>query len=186
MRFWSRSRPSRGKNVSSRGRGLILFKAVQGALRAEKVLKKNGCNFKLVAPPPALRKGCDLAIEVATVEQIGIERVLRENEIETLGEIIPLDVESQKPLDIIKVTKFDNWVMVRAGNMKITFDKGSGTILNISGGGCPDVPYLHLELIDKELTKAPRPRDLGYTLCALMLDRAYEESLSIFKREKCY
>lgn len=186
MGFWSRSRPSPEKSASSRGRGLILFKAVQEALKAEKVLKKSGYNFKLVAPPPALRKGCDLAIEVATVERMGIERVLRESEIETLGDIIPLNAESQKPLDIIKVTQFDNWVMVRAGNMKITFDKQSGVILNISGGGCPDVPYLHLELIDRELTKAPRPRDLGYTLCALMLDRAYEESLSIFRRERCY
>ncbi|MEI3479685.1 MAG: hypothetical protein V8Q84_12080 [Bilophila sp.] len=33
-------------------------------------------------------------------------------------------------------------VMVRAANMKITVERASGTIVNVSGGGCPDVPYL--------------------------------------------
>jgi hypothetical protein len=69
--------------------------------------------------------------------------------------------------------------MVKPANMKLTFEKASGKIVNTSGGGCPDIPYMHAELLDRTLEEAPRPADLGYTLCALMLDRALEESLSL-------
>ena len=82
--------------------------------------------------------------------------------------------------DIVKVTDFGNWIMVKSGNMKISFEKESGLIVNISGGGCPDIPYLTAEMVDKPLVLAPHPNDLGYTLCATMLQRAYEEALTIF------
>ena len=74
--------------------------------------------------------------------------------------------------------------MVKAANMKLTFDKESGVIVNTSGGGCPDIPYLHTELLNKPLTEAPRPGNLGFTLCALMLDRAFEESIKLWKGSK--
>jgi hypothetical protein len=64
--------------------------------------------------------------------------------------------------------------------MKITYEKASGVIVNVSGGGCPDIPYLHAELIDKRLDEAPRPKDLGFTLCALNLDRAFDECLTLY------
>jgi hypothetical protein len=67
--------------------------------------------------------------------------------------------------------------MVRAANMKITIRKKDMKIVNISGGGCPDVPYLAHEMIGKTLAEAPRPRDLGHTLCGYALDLAYEELL---------
>jgi hypothetical protein len=35
-------------------------------------------------------------------------------------------------------------------------------------------------MLDKILTQAPKPKDLGYTLCAIMLDRALEEALTIW------
>jgi len=84
-------------------------------------------------------------------------------------------------LQVVKVTDFGDAVMVKAGNMKLTFDKASGVVLNISGGGCPDIPYLHAEMLGLPLERAPRPKALGRTLCALMLDRAYEQSLEIRK-----
>jgi len=31
-------------------------------------------------------------------------------------------------------------------------------------------------MVDKTLENAPQPRELGYTLCAMMLQRAYEEA----------
>ncbi|MDZ7761787.1 MAG: hypothetical protein U5L00_16225 [Desulfovermiculus sp.] len=58
--------------------------------------------------------------------------------------------------------------MVRAANMKLTVDKETGVIVNISGGGCPDVPYLAREMIGKSLQKAPKPQDIGHTPCAGM------------------
>jgi hypothetical protein len=174
MAFFRRKKPS------FEGGGLVLFEDVQDAMTAEKMLRKAGYTLKLVAPPPELRKGCDLALEVNLVEQPGIERALQENDARYVS-LVPLRVGTSQLLEIVKTTDFGDQLMVKAGNMKLSFDKKSGIIVNVSGGGCPDIPYLHFELIDKKLTEAPRPRDIGFTLCALMLDRALEECLILWQ-----
>lgn len=161
------------------GGGLVLFDEVQQAMLAEKVLKSAGYIVKLVAPPPELRKGCDLAVEINLVEQPGIKRVLDEKDIVYMS-IDPVRAKTASLLDIVKLTDFGDWIMVKAGNMKITCEKSSGTIVNVSGGGCPDIPYLHAELVDKKLDEAKRPKDLGFTLCSLNLDRAFDECLSLY------
>ncbi len=81
--------------------------------------------------------------------------------------------------DIVTSVDFGQWLMVRAGNMKIVVDKATRVIVNTSGGGCPDIPYLNLRLVGLTLDEAPRPKDLGYTLCGLMLDRAYVEARAL-------
>ena len=78
-------------------------------------------------------------------------------------------------MDLYQVKDFGDWLMVRAANMKITVDKATRTVVNVSGGGCPDVPYLAARLIGLTLDEAPRPRDLGHTLCAYALELAHEE-----------
>ena len=168
----------RKQKITFDGGGLVLFLDVQHAMTAEKVLKDAGYVVKLVAPPPTLRKGCDLALEINLVEQPGIERVLNQRDVAYVN-ITPLKTGASELLEIVKTTDFGNWVMVKAGNMKLTFDKESGIIVNTSGGGCPDIPHLHAELIDKPLAEVPRPRDIGFTLCARMLDRALEECLDL-------
>ena len=162
------------------GGGLVLFTDVQDALKAEKVLKGAGHAVKLIAPPPELRKGCDLAVEINLVEQPGIERVFDENDVFYV-EIVPLGEGRSELLDIVKVTDFGDWLMVTAGNMKLTFDKETGVIVNTSGGGCPDIPLMHAELVGRKLTEAPKPKEIGFTLCSLMLHRALEESLLIWQ-----
>ena len=168
------------KKVVFEGGGLILFGAVQDAMQAERVLKKAGYAVRLVAPPPELRKGCDLAVEINLVEKLGIERLLGQSDV-TYVEVTPLKIDTSEILEVVKVIDFSDWVMVKAANMKLTYEKESGVIVNTSGGGCPDIPHLHVELVDKPVSEAPRPRDMGYTLCALMLDRALEESLALQK-----
>ncbi len=163
------------------GSGLVLFDTVQPAMQAEKILKKADYYVRLVAPPPELRRGCDLAVEINLVEQPGIERLLRQQDVDYI-EIRPLKDSDAEILEIVRTTDFGDWVMVKAANMKLTFEKKRGKIVNTSGGGCPDIPYMHAEVLDKPLSEAPRPRDLGYTLCSLMLDRALEESLSLYER----
>ena len=160
------------------GGGLVLFADVEHAILTEKMFKSTGYAVRLVAPPPELRKGCDLAIEINLVEQPGIERLLKDKGMAYVS-VDPIRISTAPLLDVVKVTDFGDWVMVKAGNMKLTFDKGSGIVVNMSGGGCPDIPYLYTELIGKQLAEAPRPRDIGFTLCALMLERALEECLAI-------
>lgn len=170
----------RKQKTAFEGGGLILFQSVQDAIRAEKVLKATGYVVRLVAPPPEMRKGCDLAVEINLVEQPGIERLLSQKDV-AYTSIGPLRVGTSELLQIVKVTDFGDWIMARAGNMKLTFDKKTGVIVNTSGGGCPDIPYLHVELIGKKLAEAPRPRDIGSTLCALMLDCALEECITLWQ-----
>jgi hypothetical protein len=169
------------RKVSFEGGGLVLFEDVQDAMAAEKVLRKADHTVRLVAPPPELRAGCDLALEVSLVEQPGIERVLNEKGA-AYTSLVPLKGGISPLLEIVKTTDFGDEIMVKAGNMKLSFDKESGVIVNVSGGGCPDIPYLHSELVGRTLSEAPRPRDIGFTLCALMLDRALEECLVLWQR----
>ncbi len=161
------------------GGGLVLFMEVHDAMAAEKVLKTADYAVRLVAPPPELRRGCDLAVEINLVEQPGIERALGEEDVPFVN-ISPTKPGAPGLLEIVKVTDFGEWTMVKAANMKLSFENKSGIIVNTSGGGCPDIPYLHAEMIGKRLDEAPRPRDLGFTLCALMLDRALEECLALW------
>jgi hypothetical protein len=173
----------KSKKAAFEGSGLALFDSVQDAMHGERVLKKAGYQVKLVAPPPELRKGCDLALEINLVEQPGIKRLFDQNGVPYL-EIKPLKAGMTGVLEIVKVTDFGDWLMVKAANMKLTFEKKTGIIVNTSGGGCPDIPLMHASLLDKKVDEAPRPRDTGYTLCSLMLDRALEESIPLFKGEK--
>jgi len=169
------------KQPAFKGSGLVIFADVQEALKAEKVLREGDYGVKLVAPPPALRKGCDLAIEMNLVEQFGIERLFREKDVAYI-DIVPVDAASSVLLDVVKATDYGQWVMVKAANMKVVYDKATGVIVNTSGGGCPDIPYLHAQLVDKRLSEAPSPKEIGYTLCALMLHRALEECLLLWHR----
>jgi len=76
---------------------------------------------------------------------------------------------------ILQTPDFGKYLMVRAANMKLTIDKNSQIIVNISGGGCPDVPYLAKEMVGKHLYEAPDPEDMGHTLCGYALKLAYGE-----------
>ena len=159
----------------------MLFQEVQQAISAEKVLKAAGYQGKLIAPPPELRKGCDLAVEINLVEQPGILRLFEQKDVAYIS-IDPLRIDTSELLQIVSTTDYGDWLMVKAGNMKLTFDKKTAVIVNVSGGGCPDIPYMHIELIDKTLEEVPRPKDIGFTLCSLMLDRALEEARLLWKR----
>jgi hypothetical protein len=154
--------------------GLFLFEAVNDAIAAERALKTAGYDVHLVAPPPHLRAGCDLSVAVTRVEHVGAERALAEAGVHVREWVNDTD-GTASICDLVTSVDFGEWLMVRAGNMKIVVEKASGVIVNTSGGGCPDIPYLNLELVGKRVDEVPRPKDLGYTLCGLMLDRAYVE-----------
>jgi len=61
--------------VKAESGGLLLFEKVEDAVRAEEILSEADYTVRLVAPPPTFRMGCDLAIEINLVEQIGIGRL---------------------------------------------------------------------------------------------------------------
>jgi len=88
---------------------------------------------------------------------------------------VPVTSPLLNPVDIFQTKDFGEYLMVRAANMKLTIDKKTRMIVNISGGGCPDVPYLACQMIGKSLSESPEPRNIGHTLCGYALQLAYEE-----------
>jgi hypothetical protein len=164
------------ESANNQARGLLIYNSVNDVIQAESVLKKSGYEYiKVVAPPPQYRTGCDLSIEFPIIEQIGIVRVLENIHLAPVDLVHVVD-ESMRPTEICRMKDFGEYIMVRAANMKITFNKNTHTIVNISGGGCSDVPYLASEMIGKTLADAPSPRDIGYTLCAYTLAIAFDEA----------
>ena len=50
-------------------KGILLYATVQEVILADKMLESRGFRVRLVAPPPELRVGCDLAVEFDLIEQ---------------------------------------------------------------------------------------------------------------------
>ncbi len=157
-------------------RGLLLYESVNDVIQAESVLKNNGFDdIRVVAPPPEYRKGCDLSIEFPIIEHISVLRSLEQQDCVPMDLIITGD-ENMLPTEICTVKEFNRHIMVRAANMKITFEKDTLRIVNISGGGCSDVPYMATKMIGQNLHDAPSPRECGFTLCAYTLAIAFEHA----------
>lgn len=159
---------------AAEGRGLLVFANTTEVIRAEKVLKQAGWQIQVKGPPPELQTGCDLVIDFPLVEELAIRRVLAAARLEPL-QVVPVTGPLLQPVDIFQIKDFGAHLMVRAANMKITVDKASKVIVNVSGGGCPDVPYLAQTLVGQPLDKAPRPLDLGHTLCGYALQLALDK-----------
>lgn len=168
----SRSRPAPApKGVD---KGLLVFDNTSEVIRAEGVLKRGGWAIRVMGPPPEIRTGCDLVIEFPLMEKLNILRTLAEAKL-TPVQAVPVSGPLLEPVNLFQVKDFGQHLMVRAANMKLTVDKRSGVIVNISGGGCPDVPYLADQLVGKPLAEAPSPRRIGHTLCGYALELAYQE-----------
>ena len=154
-------------------KGILLYGTVQEVIKIHKELESAGFSVRLVAPPPEVRVGCDLAIEFDLMEQEAIETVL------TVGQHKPSRIVSTKEMlpDILKRTVFveiDGYLMCKAGNMKITVDQKDRKIVNISGGGCPDIPYVAHALHGVAIDEAKDPIELGHSLCSFMLQIAFD------------
>lgn len=169
---------ARQEDAGEEAVGIFLFDEVSAALKAEKVLRAAGYGVELVSPPHRLRAGCDLAVAIPAVERPGAERELLARDAPPRGWADTLE-GTLDLADIVTWVDFGEHLMVRAGNMKITVEKTTGRIVNTSGGGCPDIPYLNLEFVGANLGDGRRPRELGYTLCGLMLDRAFLEACTL-------
>ena len=166
----------RRKTESSADRGILVFENTSEVIQAENVLKKAGWPVRVMGPPPEIRTGCDLVVVFPLIEELNILRELERAAVGPL-QVVPVTAPLLAPVDLFQTKDFGDYLMVRAANMKITVAKDSMMIVNISGGGCPDVPYLAEAMIGKTLTDAPRPRELGHTLCGYALELAYEELL---------
>jgi len=171
--FLNRTSPESKKNKNG-DRGFLVFENTSEVIQAENLLKKEGWEVKVMGPPPEIRKGCDLVIEFPLIEELKITKTLQDAGIPPL-QVVPVSHPLLEPVSLFQSKDFGKYLMVQAANMKLTVDKDSLTIVNISGGGCPDVPYLADQMLGKPLDEAPSPREIGHTLCGYALQLAYEE-----------
>ncbi len=155
-------------------RGILIFSHTSEVIQAESILRAAGFDVQVKGPPPEVRTGCDMAVEFPLIWQLRISYLLKEAGIQPL-DVLPLKDLLLEPVSLYNVKDFGDYLMVRAANMKITVAKGDLLIVNVSGGGCPDVPFLAEQLVGKTLASAPEPRELGRTLCGYALQMAYEE-----------
>lgn len=168
-----------GPSASARAdRGLLVFEHTSEVIRAEKLLKESGREIRVMGPPPEIQNGCDLVVEFPLMEKLDILRLLAEAGTEPL-QTVPVTGPLLDPVDLFQVKDFGEHLMVRAANMKLTVEKKTRIIVNVSGGGCPDVPYIAARLIGRTLDEAPAPREIGHTLCGYALELAHAEMLKI-------
>jgi hypothetical protein len=139
-------------------RGLLIFAHPTTVISVEELLKDEGYKIRVVSPPTQYRTGCDLCVEFPLAEESTITKLL---------------ITTGRKKD------FGQYLMVRAANMKMTVEKKTKIIVNISGGGCPDVPHLATEMIGKRLRDAPNPGEVGFSLCAYSLNTAREEIIKM-------
>lgn len=174
LNLFKRKQPTPVSEKTGSDRGILVFQNTSEVIRAEKTLKERGWKIRVLGPPPEIRSGCDLVVEFPLVEELNILRALREAGAAPV-EVVPVSSPLLKPVDLFQVKDNGRYLMIRAANMKLTVDKNTLVIVNISGGGCPDVPYLASQMVNRSLIEVPSPREIGHTLCGYALQLAYEE-----------
>lgn len=155
-------------------RGILVFANTSEVISAERALESAGFEVEVKGPPPDLQTGCDMVVVFPVLKLAAVEKVLKESRLEPEKVITEADALLD-PVSLYHVKDLGRWLMVRAANMKITIDKETGIIVNISGGGCPDVPWLAQQMVGKKFCEAPRPISIGHTLCCYSLQKAYDE-----------
>jgi hypothetical protein len=164
----------RDRNAFQTDHGILVFEHTSEVIQAERRLKQSGWDVRVMGPPPEIQTGCDLVIVFPLIEQLEIVRLLAANNNEPL-QVVPVTDPLLEPVSLFQTKDFGDYLMIRAANMKITVDKQTRIIVNISGGGCPDVPWLAGVMVGQPLDAAPDPLEIGHTLCGYALGLAYKE-----------
>lgn len=176
-RAWRSGKSGEGDGNAGHGlndRGLLVFAHTGEVIRAERALREAGFTVEVKGPPPRLRTGCDMVVVFPLLSQAAVLKCLKLADIEPEQVVSAHDVLLE-PVSLFQTKRLGRWLMVRAANMKITIDTADERIVNISGGGCPDVPWLAQNLCCLRLSEAPEPLRLGQTLCCYSLQKAFEE-----------
>lgn len=64
---------------------VVLFHSPSHALRAEKVLKGAGFEYKLIPTPRQLSSDCGMALRFARQDEMRVEKTLNENRVPAVG-----------------------------------------------------------------------------------------------------
>jgi hypothetical protein len=174
LKKWFSKTPEKSKSQGISAKGILVFHHTSDVIAAENHLKSLEMDLRVMGPPPGLRTGCDLVIEFQLIRELEICRELEAAHIRPI-QVVPVQDVLLEPVSLFQTKDFGDYLMVRAANMKLTIHKPDRRIVNVSGGGCPDVPYLAEQMVGKTLSDAPNPQTLGKTLCGYALYLAYQE-----------
>ena len=179
---WFRTNTKEKEDISpqqeSVTRGLLEFAHPTTVISVEELLKDEGYEIRVVSPPTQYRTGCDLCVEFPLAEEAAITELLNITGLVPL-DVVPITTKGMEPLQFVRRKDFGEYLMVRAANMKMTVEKKTKIIVNVSGGGCPDVPFLATEMLGKRLRDAPSPGEVGFSLCAYSLNTSREEIIKM-------
>lgn len=163
-------------------RGFLVFQHTGEVIQAERRLQAAGFAVEVKGPPPELRTGCDMVLTFPLMKEHAVRRILEEERLTPLS-VVPVCDAMLEPVSLYRVTDYGQWLMVQAANVKLTIEKASGLIVNISGGGCPDVPYLAGLLVGRRISDAEEPRLKGHTLCSYALQKAFLEARRLWQED---
>lgn len=159
--------------------GFMAFSHTGQVVAARNTLLAAGLAPKIKAPPPALQEGCDMVLEFPLEEQALYLAVLAEKRIRPLR-VLAAEGPLTAPESLFRRVDFPAHLMVSAANMKITITRDSGRVVNVSGGGCPDVPALAARVMDTLVTDI-LDTDEFRSLCSFSLAQAKEEAERIYR-----
>lgn len=171
-----RKEPEPQKTIAHRAaeEGILAFANTGEVIQAESLLKAKGYAVRVMGPPPELRTGCDMVIVFPLIHGLAISALLERQGMPPLR-MTTAGNGLLNPVSLYQIKDFGEHLMVRAANMKITARKSDRRIVNVSGGGCPDVPYLAALLSGKSLDDAFLLTEHGQTLCGYALRLAFAE-----------
>lgn len=170
------------KTKTSSDRSFFSFQHTGEVLAAEKFLRQAGFSVEVMGPPTYMRTGCDMVLVCESIAEPKITRLLEAANLQP-EQVLPVSEGLLEPVSLFQVQDLGAWFMVRAANMKITIEKANGTIVNVSGGGCPDVPYLAAKIQGQSIANCEEPRLSGQTLCSYSLQKAFMEARRLWLQE---
>ncbi len=168
------------KKPTPADRGFLVFQHTGEVIRAERCLQAAGFSVEVKGPPPELRSGCDLVVVFPIILESAVCRILEEERLSPIS-VVPVSDTLLEPVSLYRVKDYGDWFMIQAANVKITVESASGRIVNVSGGGCPDVPYLASLLTGRNIDTAEEPRIHGQTLCSYALQKAFLEARRLWE-----
>lgn len=166
---------------SSVEKGFLVFQHTGEVIQAERCLQAAGFSVEVKGPPPDLLTGCDMVVTFPLIMEFAVRRVLEKEGLSPLR-VVPVSDSLLEPVSLYRTKDYGSWFMVQAANVKITVERSSGRIVNVSGGGCPDVPYLASLLVGDTITGAQEPCIRGHTLCSYALQKAFLEARRLWRQ----
>ncbi|MBW2345431.1 MAG: DUF3343 domain-containing protein, partial [Deltaproteobacteria bacterium] len=101
LNIFKRKESKASSDRQNSDRGILVFENTSEVIRAESVLDEEGWKIRVMGPPPEIRSGCDLVIEIPLIEELNILRTLEKAGVQPL-EMVPVSSPLLQPVNIFQ------------------------------------------------------------------------------------